>query len=63
MTWKHFLYDWPFVQGIHQLPVDSQHKGLEIESLDDFFAVTPNEWTNIWVVSKMKGIDTHPISP
>ena len=28
MTWKHFLHYWPFVRGIHWLPVDSLQKGV-----------------------------------
>ena len=27
IKWKHFLYYWPFVRGIHRLPVNSPHKG------------------------------------
>ena len=27
IKWKHFLRYWPFVRGIHQWPVDTQHKG------------------------------------
>ena len=27
MKWKHFPVYWPFVQGIHRLPVNSPHKG------------------------------------
>ena len=27
IKWKHFLRYWPFVQGIHQSPVNSPHKG------------------------------------
>ena len=28
IKWKHFLCNWPFVQGIHQSPVNSPDKGL-----------------------------------
>ena len=27
IEWKHFLHYWPFVRGIHRLPVNSPHKG------------------------------------
>ena len=27
IRWKHFLRYWPFVQGIHRLPVNSPYKG------------------------------------
>ena len=27
IKWKHFPRYWPFVQGIHRLPVNSPHKG------------------------------------
>ena len=27
IKWKHFPRCWPFVRGIHRLPVNSQHKG------------------------------------
>ena len=27
IKWKHFPRDWPFVRGIHRLPVNSPHKG------------------------------------
>ena len=27
IKWKHFPRYWPFVRGIHQWPVDTQHKG------------------------------------
>ena len=27
IKWKHFPRNWPFVQGIHRLPVNSPHKG------------------------------------
>ena len=32
MTWRCFPHYWPFVQGIHQLLVDSQHKGPVMQS-------------------------------
>ena len=31
------MYYWPFVQGIHQLMVDSQHKESVMEGFDGFF--------------------------
>ena len=34
MTWTHFLNYWPFVWGIHQLLVDSPHKGSVMQSFD-----------------------------
>ena len=27
IKWKHFPRYWPFVRGIHRLPVNSPHKG------------------------------------
>ena len=27
IKWKHILYYWPFMRGIHQSPVNSPHKG------------------------------------
>ena len=39
MMWTHFQHYWPFVLGIHQLLVDSQHKGPIKQSSDGFFVV------------------------
>ena len=43
MIWKTFLYYWPFVQGIHQSLVDSQHKGTVIQSFDGFLIESLNK--------------------
>ena len=37
MTWTHFPYYWPFVQGIRQLLVDSQHKEPMMQNFGVFF--------------------------
>ena len=41
-TWTHFPYYWPFVQGIHQLLVDSLHKESVMQNIDVFFVVHPH---------------------
>ena len=33
IKWKHFLRYWPFVRGIHRLPVNYPHKGQWRETL------------------------------
>ena len=38
---------WPFVRGIHQLLVDSPHKGLVIQIFDVYFVVSLNNLLNI----------------
>ena len=36
--WRHGNTDWPFVRGIHRLPVDSSHKGSVMWSLICFIS-------------------------
>ena len=61
MPWKWFLHHWPFVRGIHQLLVDSPHKGPVIQSIDVFFVVNP---TCCWTNSEVAGdlwCHAHPV--
>ena len=46
IKWKHFLHYWPFVQGIHQSPVNSPHKGQWHGAL--MFSLNC-VWINGWV--------------
>ena len=48
-----FIYYWPFVWGIHRLPVDSLHKGSVMRSFDVSFVAILNKllnkhWTCRW---------------
>ena len=52
MTRTHYPYCWPFVRGIHWLPVDSHHKGSVMQSFDGPFAVNLDMlWTSRVVVT------------
>ena len=44
--WKHFTHYWPFVRGIHRLPVNSPHKGQWRGALG-FSLIWA--WVNRWV--------------
>ena len=46
IKWKHFLRYWPFMRGIHRLPVNSWHKGQWCGAL--MFSLIC-AWINIWV--------------
>ena len=46
INWKHFPRYWPFVRGIHRLPVNSTHKGQWRGAL--MFSLI-YAWTNVWV--------------
>ena len=46
MKWKHSPRYWPFVRGIHQSPVNSQHKYQWRRAL--MFSLIC-VWTNVWV--------------
>ena len=46
INWKHFLRNWPFVRGIHQLPVNSPRKGQWRGALN--FSLI-SAWINGWV--------------
>ena len=46
IKWKHFSCYWPFVRGIHQLPVNSLHKGQWRRALMFSLICT---WINGWV--------------
>ena len=49
IIWKHFLYYWLFVRGIHQSLVDSPHKGPVAQSFVVFFDVCLNkQWSHQW---------------
>ena len=52
IKWKHFLRYWPFVQGIHQSPVNSPHKGLWRGALMFSLICT---WINGWVNKREAG--------
>ena len=43
MTWKCFLYYWPFVRGVHLSPVDSAYKGSMMQTFDISFDVILNK--------------------
>ena len=43
MAWKRIRHDWPFVRGIHRLPVDSPPKGPVMRCFDDPFGVSLND--------------------
>ena len=46
IKWKHFPRYWPFVRGIHRLPVNSPHKGQWRGAL--MFSLIC-VWINVWV--------------
>ena len=46
IKWKHFPRYWPFMRGIHRLPVNSPHKGQWHGAL--MFSLIC-AWTNGWV--------------
>ena len=52
MKWKHFPRYWPFVWGIHRLPVNSPHKGRWRGALM-FYLICA--WTNVWVNNRDAG--------
>ena len=49
---KHFPRSWPFVRGIHRLPVNSPHKGQWRGAL--VFSLIC-AWTNAWVNNREAG--------
>ena len=49
IKWKHFPRYWPFVRGIHRLPVNSPHKGQWHGAL--MFSLM-YAWINRWVNNK-----------
>ena len=54
MTWKYFQHYWPFVKGIHQLLVDSLHKGPVMHSFNVFFVMNQKKLINSWVSSDLR---------
>ena len=47
IKWKHFPRYWPFVRGIHRLPVNYPHKGQERRTLMfSLICVWINGWVN-----------------
>ena len=52
MKWKHFPCYWPFVRGIHRLPVNSPHKGQWRGTL--MFSLIW-VWMNGWVNNREAG--------
>ena len=46
IKWKHYPHHWPFVQGIHQSPVNSQHKAQWCRAL--MFSLIC-AWLNGWI--------------
>ena len=52
IKWKHFPCYWPFVQGIHQSPVNSPHKGQWRGAL--MFSLIC-AWINGWVNNRETG--------
>ena len=62
MTWKPILLYWPFVRGIHWLPVDSPHKGPVILTLDDFLVVSFNTLCDKQTCCDLRYLSTHMTS-
>ena len=52
IKWKHFPSYWPFVQGIHQSPVNSPHKGQWRRTLVFSLICV---WINGWVNNREAG--------
>ena len=52
IKWKHFRRYWPFVQGIHQSPVNNPHKGQWHGAL--MFSLIC-AWTNDWINNRDAG--------
>ena len=52
IKWKHFPRYWPFVRGIHQLPVNSLHKGQWRRALM-FYLICA--WIKCWVNNREAG--------
>ena len=52
IKWKHFPRYWPFVRGIHRLPVNSPHKGQWRGAL--MFSLIC-AWLNDWVNNREAG--------
>ena len=52
IKWKHFLRNWPFVQGIHRSPVNSPYKGQWRGAL--MFSLIC-VWINGWVNNRKAG--------
>ena len=52
IKWKHFPGYWPFVQGIHQSPVNSPYKGQWRRALMFSLICT---WINGWVNKRESG--------
>ena len=52
IKWKHFPRYWPFVRGIHRLPVNSPHKGQWQGAL--MFSLIC-AWINGWVNNREAG--------
>ena len=52
IKWKHFPCYWPFVGGIHRLPVNSTHKGQWHGAL--MFSLI-SDWINGWVNNRDAG--------
>ena len=53
IKWKRFPRYWPFVRGIHRLPVNSPHKGQWRVAL--MFSVIC-AWINCWVNNREAGV-------
>ena len=52
IKWKHFPRYWPFVRGIHRLPVNSPHKGQWRGAL--MFSLI-YAWKHVWVNNREAG--------
>ena len=53
IKWKHFPHYWPFVGGIHRLPVNSPNKGQWCGALMPSLI---RAWTNGWVNDRDTGV-------
>ena len=58
-SWKHFPRSWPFVRGIHRLPVNSHHKGQKRGGLIFLYAHWINGWVNNREAGDLRSHRTH----
>ena len=60
MKWKHFPRYWPFVRGIHRVPVNSLHKGQWRGALMfSLICAWRNDWVNIREAGDLRPYSAH----
>ena len=59
IKWKHFPRYWPFVRGIHRLPVNSSPKGQWRGALMFFIFTWTNRWANNWDTGDLRRHRAH----